>query len=468
MKKVLAVVFAAIVLCGVATTTANAFWGMDTDSELVEVGQIFSVTVSLNKTLTHDNNFRNCQGELYYDPDVLTYVSHTMGSGYEDFDSAHISNRNRVQFSKTAANSAGYEKIPAGTVISVMFRANEALTEEYLTSMLDLNISVMPVGADPVQSNCSVTVKICRAKEEVPGQENGEMPGESKTETPADKEGTVTGNNDGSHLIVELNLSEGAIREMIQNDDPVRLPIEILRSSKEDSNSPVVTIITNYEEPVAVEVPVSDVSCGTVVVVLNADGTEMVVSDTKMTENGLVFVCCDGMSVRIINKAREYADINGANWFNNAVDFVSARGIMKGMTENEFVPAGVTTRAQVWVMLARLSGVDTSKNNWKNWYDSAREWAMKNGISDGNDPNGKVTREQLVTMLHRFAGSPYESKSIHTFLDADQVSPWAQAAMEWAYGVGVMNGNADGTLNPKGDTARNQLAQFFMNFIQKI
>ena len=73
-----------------------------------------------------------------------------------------------------------------------------------------------------------------------------------------------------------------------------------------------------------------------------------------------------------------------------------------------------------------------------------------------------------MTMLYRFAGGHGVSKSIEAFKDVSQVSSWAFEAVEWAYGMGVMNGNADGTLDPKGNTARNQLAQFFMNFIQNI
>ncbi len=289
----------------------------------------------------------------------------------------------------------------------------------------------------------------------------------TETKTPSGTTVTVTEDSKGNVVSTELNLSKGDVEAAIKDNEPVVLPIDALPNTTHTEKTPAIVITTNSKEAVAVEVPVAQVASGSVVVLVNEDGTETVVADTKMTENGLVFDCPNGATVKVVDQAKSFADIKGNNWYNDAVDYVSARAIMKGMgNENEFVPTGVTTRAQVWTMLARLSGVDTDSGNQKNWYDTARAWAMQNNISDGTDANGEITREQLVTMLYRFVGAQGENKSIAGFQDAAQVSDWAQAAMEWAYGMGVMNGNADGTMNPKGDTTRSQLAQFFMNFIQ--
>ena len=414
MKRILSMTLALVLACTLAITAVATNFQISTSNDVIEVGQQVTVTVALKETLTHENHFRNCQGELYYDPDVLTYVSHTMGTGYEDFDNAHLKNRKRVQFSKTAMNSGGYESIPAGTVITVVFLAKETVTDSYLESTIALKISVMPVGMDAVQTNDSVSIKICARENE----------------------------NEGNDIITSETVT---ITE----------------------TGSVIVITTNSEELVSVTVPVDGVTYGSVIVILNEDGTETIVANTKMTENGLLFDCPNRVTIKVVNLAKSFEDSKGDNWYNNAVNYVSARGIMKGMGNgNAFVPNGVTTRAQVWTMLARLSGVDTDNGNKENWYDTARTWAMQNGISDGTDANGEITREQLVTMLYRFSDGRGVSKSIAGFQDADQVSSWAQTAMEWAYGMGVMNGNADGTIHPKGDTTRSQLAQFFMNFIQ--
>ena len=275
---------------------------------------------------------------------------------------------------------------------------------------------------------------------------------------------TVIYDANGNIISVEVTISKRVAIEAAKSGEAVDLSILAALVAGEGLN---VTINTNYDEPIAVEVPVADVTPGCVIVIVDAEGNETVVANTKMTENGLVFNCADGATIKVEDKSISFADIKGENWYNDAVDFVSARGIMTGMTATTFAQNGVTTRAQLWTMLARLSGVDTTCTEG-NWYDVARAWAMENGISDGTDANGELTREMLVTMLYRFVGETGESKSIADFSDAANASDWAKAALEWAYGEGVMNGNADGTMNPTGNTTRAQMAQFFMNFIQNI
>ena len=274
---------------------------------------------------------------------------------------------------------------------------------------------------------------------------------------------TVTTDANGEVISVEVAISSRAAAEAAKNDEAVELNIDAMVADEDLT----VTITTNSDEAVAVEVPVLNVTPGCVIVIVNADGTETIVTATKMTEDGLVFDCPDGATIKVVDNSKSFADVKGNNWYNDAIDFVSARGIMTGMTENTFAQNGVTTRAQLWTMLARLSGVDTTCTEG-NWYDVARAWAIENGISDGTDANGELTREMLVTMLYRFVGGKGESKSIEGFSDAANASDWAKAALEWAYGEGVMNGNADGTMNPAGETTRAQMAQFFMNFIQNI
>ena len=274
---------------------------------------------------------------------------------------------------------------------------------------------------------------------------------------------TVTTDENGEIISVEVAISTRAAVEAAKSGEAVQLNVDAMVADEDLT----ITVNTNSEKAVAVEVPVLNVTPGCVIVIVNADGTETIVTATKMTEDGLVFDCPDGATIKVVDNSKSFADIKGENWYNDAIDFVSARGIMTGMTANTFAQNGVTTRAQLWTMLARLSGVDTTSTEG-NWYDVARAWAIENGISDGTNADGELTREMLVTMLYRFIGETGESKSIEGFSDAANASDWAKAALEWAYGEGVMNGNADGTMNPAGETTRAQMAQFFMNFIQNI
>ena len=97
---------------------------------------------------------------------------------------------------------------------------------------------------------------------------------------------------------------------------------------------------------------------------------------------------------------------------------------------------------------------------------------MENGISDGTNHDGEITREQLAVMLHRFMGEPEHDHEIDHFHDHHETSDWAREGKEWAVGNKIINGkgNADGTLSldPTGEASRAEVAQMFMNFIKNV
>ena len=159
-----------------------------------------------------------------------------------------------------------------------------------------------------------------------------------------------------------------------------------------------------------------------------------------------------------------FTDVPVNVWYYEAVKYVYDNGIMNGMDRYSFQPNGTLTRAMVWTMLARLDGVDTE--NGANWYAKAQEWATATGVSDGEDPTGEVTREQLVTMLWRYAGSPTYTADLSGYVDTADISSWAGQAMCWAVATGVIEGDENAALTPKADTTRAQAAAMLMRFIE--
>lgn len=115
-------------------------------------------------------------------------------------------------------------------------------------------------------------------------------------------------------------------------------------------------------------------------------------------------------------------------------------------------------------VLARYEGVDTSTGG--TWYDAGRDWAMQNGVSDGTNIEASITREQLATMLYRYAGEPAVSGTITGFTDAAAVSGWAQDAMLWAIENGLISGMGDGSLNPQGNATHAQVATILARFVK--
>ena len=159
-----------------------------------------------------------------------------------------------------------------------------------------------------------------------------------------------------------------------------------------------------------------------------------------------------------------FTDVSVNAWYYEAVKYVYENGIMNGMDRYSFQPNGTLTRAMVWTMLARLDGVDTEGGN--SWYAKAQEWATANSVSDGENPTGEVTREQLVTMLWRYAGSPTYTADLSGYVDTADISSWAGQAMCWAVATGVIEGDENAALTPKADTTRAQAAAMLMRFIE--
>ena len=167
--------------------------------------------------------------------------------------------------------------------------------------------------------------------------------------------------------------------------------------------------------------------------------------------------------------ALPFTDVSAGQWFYDAVAYVYTNGMMEGDSATTFNPDGTMTRAMFWAVLGRIDGATITGTDWA---DQAREWAMAEGVSDGTDPNGLVTREQMVTMLWRYAVakgydvSIGESTNILSYADFGQISEYAIPAMQWGCGSGVITGMTDTTLVPQGTATRAQCAAIFMRFDQ--
>ena len=174
-----------------------------------------------------------------------------------------------------------------------------------------------------------------------------------------------------------------------------------------------------------------------------------------------------------------FNDVSYGDWYYNAVQFVYSRGIMDGVDYYKFAPNGTITRGMILTMLWRMAGEPfempvTSFTDVEigRYYTTAVAWACRNGIADGMGestfgPNDAITREELVTLLYRYAqyfGHSCIGTSIEGFADAGSVSSYAYNAMCWAYKAGVVTGTTGSRLNPQGTASRAEAAQMIMSF----
>ena len=163
-----------------------------------------------------------------------------------------------------------------------------------------------------------------------------------------------------------------------------------------------------------------------------------------------------------------FTDVSANNWFYDGVKYAYENGLMNGTSSTAFSPNASTTRGMIVTILARVEGVNT---NGTPWYAAGQKWAMDNGISDGTNMVGEVTREQLATILYRYAKQKgynvSKSAALTAFSDADKVSGYAAEAMQWAVAEGLLQGS-NGKLNPQGSATRAQVATILMRFMEKI
>ena len=197
-------------------------------------------------------------------------------------------------------------------------------------------------------------------------------------------------------------------------------------------------------------------------------------------ENGVCVRC--GEKAPNAQKPVEFADVPKNAWYVGAVEYAVQNGLMNGVGGDQFNPEGSMTRAMLVTVLWRFEGEpEAGKNTFSDvpngqWYTDAVAWAAANGVVNGVgnnrfDPEGKITREQMATILYRYA----EKKGIDTgkraelgaFPDAKQVSAYAKDPVQWAVAEKIINGS-DGKLLPQGDATRAQVATILMRFIENI
>ena len=266
--------------------------------------------------------------------------------------------------------------------------------------------------------------------------------------------GTVKTDKNGQ-TTAETTLSSKAIETAKRNGEPVKAPVEV-EASRNSNTTPTVKVeLPKNSGETKVEIPVSNVKPGTVAVLVHADGTEEIVKNSLPTEDGIQLTVNGGATVKIVDNSKGFIDTQD-HWAEDAIDFVSARGLVNGMSATIYAPDASTTRAQLWTILARQNDADLTGGSI--WYEKAQNWAKEKGISDGMNPNGTINRAQMVTMLWRAMGQPAPTAAA-TFTDVSADSYYAQA-VAWAIENGITTGVGGGRFDPNSTCTRAQIATF--------
>lgn len=182
-------------------------------------------------------------------------------------------------------------------------------------------------------------------------------------------------------------------------------------------------------------------------------------------------------------KALPFSDVKNSDWFYSAVNFIYQEGLMDGVSATSFAPQDSTSRAMLVTVLWRLSGSPAASDSSFHdvttgaWYATAAAWAQETGVVNGLTettfgPNNALTREQLASILWRYAKSEGlditsgAATSLAAYSDAAKVSAYAADALKWACGNGIINGMGDNTLAPAGNASRAETAAMLQRFLE--
>jgi len=185
----------------------------------------------------------------------------------------------------------------------------------------------------------------------------------------------------------------------------------------------------------------------------------------------------DNVTGTAVKPASElFTDVKAGTWYEEAVSFAVNRALFKGISENKFDPSGKTSRAMVITVLARMNGQNV--DGASPWYVKSVQWAVGTGISDGSRLDENITREQLVTMLYRYAdysdaqiktgesGVNSRNTDLTVFTDGSEVSSWAEEAMKWAVAGGIIEGDSRMCITPSASATRAETAVILERFVK--
>lgn len=176
-----------------------------------------------------------------------------------------------------------------------------------------------------------------------------------------------------------------------------------------------------------------------------------------------------------------FVDVAKTSWYYGNIKYVWQHDIMNGVSDTKFAPESSMTRAMFVTVLYRLEGspsveglatppfTDIGARNYS-WAYNAIVWAYNTGVTKGTSattfaPGAAITRQEIVTMLYRYAGSPAVSGSL-IFGDSSVISSWARSAVQWANSIGIITGYPNGNFGPVDATTRGQMAAIVHRYMQ--
>lgn len=228
--------------------------------------------------------------------------------------------------------------------------------------------------------------------------------------------------------------------------------------------------------------PAEGATPGTVAVLVHADGTEEIIRKSVAADGTVVAPLDGSATIKLVDNGKHFPDTED-HWAGDAVEFVTARNLFQGVGEDSFAPGQQMTRGMLVTVLNRLENEAKADGSVgfadvpeDAYYTGAVAWASEKGIVTGTgagfDPEAPITRQQLATILYRYLetqGADLDRQGdLSAFTDGAQVDGWAQAAMAYAVGAGLMSGKGGGVLDPNGTATRAEVAVVLQRLVENM
>ncbi|MEQ2444048.1 S-layer homology domain-containing protein [Pseudoflavonifractor sp. CLA-AP-H29] len=279
-------------------------------------------------------------------------------------------------------------------------------------------------------------------------------------------------------------LSDAAERQLLQDNGE----LDILAYSSEMEVLIPAGTLGEGDDIMEMLMPFPDLpqDGGYLVQYTGADGTAHPVAWSLVTPGKVYYVASAVGEYEIVKAAENFSDVPEGFWGLDAISFVSARDLFRGVGEGRFDPSGTMTRSMLVTVLGRLAGIDPADYSGESafsdvdansWYGPYVAWAAENGVVQGVGggrfaPDDPITREQLCTMLARYLDSDGKElpqrENPAAFPDEDQVSDWARDAVERFRQLGIVEGSDTGAFLPKNNASRAEVAAVFQRLITAI
>ncbi|MEG2420631.1 MAG: CehA/McbA family metallohydrolase, partial [Oscillospiraceae bacterium] len=220
----------------------------------------------------------------------------------------------------------------------------------------------------------------------------------------------------------------------------------------------------------AAAVPAAKVTAGTVLMVVNADGTTTILPKSVADADTVKGLLDGNATLRVADNTKSFGDVAANHWGSSSVAFVSSHGLFQGTGEKLFSPEANTSRGMLITALYRLEGTPATKGEAPadvakdSWYNQSAAWAKELGISNNDKLEGdrEISRQELVTMAYRYAKAMKldltPTAKLDSFTDGDKVADWAKDAMSWAVSIGLVKGVPGGGLAPDDLASRAQIS----------